>query len=74
MTPRERLHTVSSQDELTTALETMAAHDVHQLPVLDGRSFLGFVTRADVLRLIQVGRELSTAAPAEQPVSPRRSD
>ena len=60
MTPREKLYTVSPQDDLTTALQMMAAHDVHQLPVIDtARSFLGFVTRADVLRLMQVRTELS---------------
>ena len=58
MTPLEKLHIVAPQDDLTTALEMMAAHDVHQLPVLDGRTFLGFVTRADVLRLIQIRTEL----------------
>jgi len=59
MTPLDKLHSVAPQDDLTTALELMAAHDVHQLPVLDGRTFLGFVTRADVLRLIQIRTELS---------------
>lgn len=58
MTTLEKLHIVAPQDDLTTALEMMAAHDVHQLPVLDGRTFLGFVTRADVLRLIQIRTEL----------------
>jgi len=61
MTPREKLHTVTAQDDLISALEMMASHDVHQLPVLEGRTFLGFVTRADVLRLIQIRTELSGA-------------
>jgi CBS domain-containing protein len=63
MTPRERLHTVTPSDDLTKALEMMAAHDVHQLPVLEGRTFLGWVTRSDVLRLIQIRSELSGAKP-----------
>lgn len=62
MTPREKLHVVDPQDDLTHALEVMAANDVHQLPVLEGRTFLGFVTRADVLRLIQIRTELSSKA------------
>jgi len=46
----------------------MASHDVHQLPVLEGRIFLGFVTRADVLRFIQVRSELpQTARGAPEP-------
>ena len=58
MTPKERLHIVAPADDLARALELMAAHDVHQLPVIDNREFLGLVTRADVLRLIQIRSEL----------------
>ncbi len=58
MTSLEKLHVTRPQDDLTQALDAMASHDVHQLPVLDGRVFLGFVTRADVLRLIQIRSEL----------------
>jgi Zn-dependent protease/CBS domain-containing protein len=63
MTPRERLHTVVPEDDLTRALELMAQYEVHQLPVVDGqRNFLGFVTRADVLRLIQIRQEVGSRA------------
>jgi len=58
MTAKERLHIVGPADDLARALELMAAHDVHQLPVIDNREFLGLVTRADVLRLIQIRSEL----------------
>ncbi len=59
MTPREQLYAVASDDELMSALELMAANDVHQLPVIDGFDFCGFVTRADVIRRIQVKAELA---------------
>lgn len=59
MTPREKLFIVSPDDELTEALQLMAAHDIHQLPVIDGYDFEGFVTRADVIRRIQVRAELA---------------
>ena len=59
MTPREQLHTIASDDELMSALELMAASDIHQLPVIDGFAFSGFVTRADVIRRIQVKAELA---------------
>ena len=59
MTPREQLHTVAPDDELMSALELMAANDIHQLPVIDGFDFSGFVTRADVIRRIQVKAELA---------------
>jgi Zn-dependent protease len=66
MTPYEKLHAAGPRDDLLQALEVMATHNVNQLPVLEGRLFLGFVTRADVLSLIQIRSELSkepTAAP-----------
>jgi Zn-dependent protease/CBS domain-containing protein len=59
MTPREQLFIVSPDDELTEALQLMATHDVHQLPVINGYDFEGFVTRADVIRRIQVRAELA---------------
>lgn len=58
MTPREKLHVTSPDASLADVLQLMAANDVHQLPVLDGKKFVGFVTRADVLRLLQVRSEL----------------
>ena len=64
MTPKERLHIVSPEDDVTHALEIMASQDVHQLPVIEARTFLGFVTRADVLRLIQIRSELSSSPSA----------
>ncbi len=58
MTPREQLHIVEPQTDLAEALAIMAANDVHQLPVVENRDFIGFVTRADVLGLIQIRSEL----------------
>jgi Zn-dependent protease/CBS domain-containing protein len=62
MTPRERLYAVRPEDELILAMELMAQHDVHQLPVIGAQnSFEGFVTRADVIRLVQVRTEIASA-------------
>jgi Zn-dependent protease len=62
MTPRERLHVVSPEDDITKAMEIMATYNVHQLPVIDSsRTFIGFITRADILRLIHVRTELAGA-------------
>jgi CBS domain-containing protein len=36
----------------------MARENVNQLPVIEFGHFVGFVTRADVLRLMQVRTEL----------------
>jgi Zn-dependent protease/CBS domain-containing protein len=65
MTPREKLHSVSPEDDLTAVLQAMTEHEIHQIPVLErGRDFLGFVTRADLLRLIQIRSELGSSAQA----------
>jgi len=58
MTPREKLHQVDAREEITLALEIMAKENVNQLPVLESGRFVGFITRADVMRLMQVRSEL----------------
>jgi Zn-dependent protease/CBS domain-containing protein len=58
MTPREKLHGVAAHDDIAAALEIMARENVNQLPVMEFGRFVGFVTRADVLRLMQVRSEL----------------
>jgi Zn-dependent protease len=58
MTPREKLHEVDVREDIAVALEIMARENVNQLPVMDFGRFVGFITRADVLRLIQVRSEL----------------
>jgi Zn-dependent protease/CBS domain-containing protein len=58
MTPREKLHEVDTREDITAALEIMAKENVNQLPVIEFGRFVGFVTRADVLRLMQVRSEL----------------
>ncbi len=61
MTPREKLHEVNTREDVTAALEIMARENVNQLPVIEFGRFIGFVTRADVLRLMQVRSELGGA-------------
>ena len=63
MTPFERLHTVQVGQCLTDVLQTMAEHDVHQLPVLRGRELVGMLDRGDVMRFIQVRRDLGEIKP-----------
>jgi len=58
MTPREKLHEVDARQDIAAALEMMAGENVNQLPVMEFGRFVGFVTRADVLRLMQVRSEL----------------
>jgi Zn-dependent protease/predicted transcriptional regulator len=58
MTPRERLFQVDARQDVTEALEIMAREGVHQLPVTEGGLFIGFITRADVLRTMQLRSEI----------------
>jgi Zn-dependent protease/CBS domain-containing protein len=58
MTPREKLYEIDARDDIAAALEVMAKENVNQLPVMEFSRFVGFVTRADVLRLMQVRSEL----------------
>jgi len=58
MTPRQRLQVVSPSDDLAKAAELMAALDVHQLPVMEDGCFLGFVTRSDIIGLVQIRGEM----------------
>lgn len=59
MTPWEKLHFVDRDGDVSRALELMAKENVHQLPVVESGEFLGFITRADVMHLMQIRSELS---------------
>jgi CBS domain-containing protein len=58
MTPVTRLHTVAPSDAITLVLRLMAQHDINQLPVVNRRELVGMLDRADVMRFIQLHRDL----------------
>jgi Zn-dependent protease/CBS domain-containing protein len=58
MTPRERLITVTPQTPAMDALQLMAEHNINQLPVVNGREFVGLLTRAALIRAIQFRSEI----------------
>jgi Zn-dependent protease/predicted transcriptional regulator len=58
MTPRSRLHTVGPDEDMTAVLQLMAQHDVNQVPVVWGREIVGMLERGDVMRFIQLRRDL----------------
>lgn len=66
MTPATRLHTVAPSDNLTDVLRIMAEHDVNQLPVVQGRELVGMLDRGDVMRFIEVRRDLAEHALARE--------
>jgi Zn-dependent protease len=58
MTPATKLHTLAPAESLRKVLQLMAEHDVNQLPVVDHRELVGMLDRADVVRFIQMHRDL----------------
>jgi Zn-dependent protease/CBS domain-containing protein len=58
MTPLAELHSVTMRDNLPKVLAEMAAGDFDQVPLLDGKTLLGLIHRADVVRYIQVRQEM----------------
>jgi len=63
MTPSAKLHTVNPDENLARVLQLMSQHDVNQLPVLRGmHDLLGIVTRADIMRYIQIREDLGEKA------------
>jgi CBS domain-containing protein len=58
MTPATRLHTVAPTDSLVTVLQLMGEHDVNQLPVVHGRELVGMLDRGDVMRFIQLRKDV----------------
>lgn len=69
MTPASRLFTVSPSQTLMSVLQAMATHDVNQLPVVHGRELVGMLDRGDVMRFIQVRRDLGSSAAASPPAA-----
>ena len=61
MTPTDHLVTVTPSTPLRDAIDVLQRGDYEQAPVLDGERFLGLVTRADILRELQIREELGLA-------------
>ncbi|MCI0777625.1 MAG: site-2 protease family protein [Chloroflexi bacterium] len=59
MTPFEKLRTVSPQEGAAAVLQLMSEKDVNQVPVVEGNRLIGIISRADILRLIQVRRAVA---------------
>jgi CBS domain-containing protein len=55
---REKLVTVSATSPVRDAIELLAEHEFEQLPVMDGDRLVGVLTRADVMRQLQLREQL----------------
>jgi Zn-dependent protease len=62
MTPLDKLRVVGLRDDLPTVLAQMAAADINQVPLLEGKTLRGLIHRGDVIRYIQVRQEIGTGA------------
>ncbi|MEP7378885.1 MAG: CBS domain-containing protein, partial [Chloroflexota bacterium] len=52
------LLSVAADARVQDAVELLAEHDLEQLPVMDGAHYLGMLTRADVMRQLQLREAL----------------
>lgn len=55
---RDGLYTVTADSRVLDAIDLLAEHDLDQLPVLDGGQLIGLLTRADVMRQLQLREAL----------------
>ena len=58
MTPKEELHSVSSDDTGEVVLSQLSAKDVHQVPVIDNNIVKGIICRTDIIRILQLHHDL----------------
>ena len=55
---REGMFTVTADARVQDAVELLAEHELEQLPVMDGTRYVGMLTRADVMRQLQLREAL----------------
>jgi CBS domain-containing protein len=48
--------TIGADDSVDEAIQTMMAHKVRRLPVIDGRKLVGMVSQADIARACAPGK------------------
>jgi Zn-dependent protease/CBS domain-containing protein len=67
------LKTVRPEADLNAALRLLVENDLHQLPVLQNGRLVGMLSRTDIMRYIQFGRELrSRGNSAPEALAPAR--
>jgi CBS domain-containing protein len=66
---RDRVVAVSSRDTLQKALEALAAGDFEQVPVVDDGDLVGVVTRADIVRQLQLREALDFEGAMPRPAA-----
>ncbi len=67
MIPPEKLITARPDEDLTEVLERMGQADINQVPVFDGGSFLGMVTRGNIIAFLRAHAQQHGAAANASP-------
>ncbi len=62
MVPAEQVMVVSPNASVLDAMKLMQQHDIHQVPVLDAGRLVGLLTRADVIRQLELRSAFSAEA------------
>jgi len=57
---RQPLYTVSPEDDLNQAMTLLGQHDLNQLLVVSGGQCAGLLSRAEIIRYLQLTQELRT--------------
>jgi Zn-dependent protease/CBS domain-containing protein len=70
MTPWERLIVATPDTDLETVLEAMVERDIHQVPVVQGHTLIGWLTRNAVLHFLQLRRQLDNWEQLDRERSP----
>ena len=65
---REPIYYVKLEDDLTTALKLISEHSLNQVLVLKEGRLVGLISRADIIRYLQMHQELGIA-PKQKPPS-----
>ena len=60
---REPLYSVSPDDDLNTAMKLIAQHDLNQLLVMNQGQCAGLLSRAEIIRYLQLAQELKIKTP-----------
>ena len=60
---REPLYAVSPEDNLNTAMKLIAQHDINQVLIRREGQCAGLLSRADIIRHIQMSQELGLSRP-----------
>jgi len=62
---RSPLYTVMRDDDLNAALKLLAQHGLNQVPVLSEGRLVGLLSRADIIRYLQISQELGILKPRQ---------